>query len=227
MKKIIPFSTLKDYIHFLSERKCHQIGEGAEGKCYLSDLDGYVYKVITNVDNTGKRIGSYDASKIITTQDIKLSHYILPDELYVIDNEVIGYRTKYIKEKNIFEEYNPKEIIKQLSNLKEQILINAYHEIREETDILSKAQIEIYDLTYNLLFTGQKYYGIDTCGYERTEENILTYNREYLDDAIRENFCTMLYKTQQYSDESISELDYKEDMEEYSKGLIKLIKKRN
>lgn len=231
MDKIVEFSKLSDYLKFLGENKCSNrsiVGEEAEGKCFLSQNDGYVYKIITNKDSNGTPIANYDISKIITTHDIKLEQYVLPEQLYVADNELIGYKTKYIKEKSIFDETNPKEIIKKLQELKEKVLIEGYYKILEETDKLSKEQIEIYDLTYNLLFTGKEYYGIDTCGYERTKETefLYTYNRTYLEEAIKENFYTILTKLNIYSEKSLEELEYKENMEEYAKGLIELVKKR-
>lgn len=230
MEKIVKFSSLKDYLNFLGKKNCsnrYLIGEGAEGKCFFSPTDGCVYKLITKKDYNGERIANYDVKKIITTHDLELSQYILPEELYIINNELIGYKTKYIKEKSIFDETNPKETIKKLQELKEKVLIEGYYKILEETDKLSKEQIEIYDLTYNLLFTGEQYYGIDTCGYQQTnEENILTYNRDYLNEAIKENFYTILKRAHIYPKESIYELDNREDMEDYCKGIIKLIKTR-
>ena len=58
------------------------------------------------------------------------------------------------------------------------------------------------------------------------QDNLLEYNKEYLDEAIKENFYTMLYRTHIYPKESIYELDSKEDMEEFHKGIIRLVKKR-
>ena len=229
MEKITPFNSLKDFIIFLAKKGCMQcqlIGEGAEGKCYLSNVDGYVYKVITNKNFDGQSIVNYDIKKVITIDDIELKQYILPEELYVVDNELVGYKTRYIKEKNIFDESNSYEILKKLYELKEKVLIDAYYRILKETEMLSRKQIKICDLTYNLLFTGDQYYGIDTCGYEKVQDNLLEYNKEYLDEAIKENFYTMLYRIHIYPKESIYELDSKEDMEEFHKGIIRLVKKR-
>lgn len=228
MKKIIEFPSLKDYIIFIGKKGCRQlIGEGAEGKCYLSKLDGNVYKLITNKDSNGNLIINYNINKIITTEDIHLENYILPEELYVVDNELIGYKTKYIKEKSVFAEQKPQEILKKLYNLKEKILIEAYYQILKETDILSKEKIEIYDLTYNLLFSEAKYYGIDTCGYEKTNNTtfLQAYNRYYLEEAIKQNFNEILTKTKRYSDDYLDELINIENMEDYTKTLIKVIKK--
>ena len=227
MQQIISFNSLKDFLLFLRRKECYLLpgGEGSEGQCYLSKLDGKLYKFINKVDNNGEPVVKYDITKIITTQDIDLIHYVLPEELYVINNQLIGYKTKYIKEDNFFTEIPSKKISIKVYNLTEKKLLSAYYRILKETDRLSKKSIQTYDLNCNILFTGEDYFGIDTCGYQHTENDVFSENKYALEEAIKENLSQILYNFNFLSMKSADELMEECDMEIYTRKLVKLIKK--
>ena len=66
MQQIISFNSLKDFLLFLRRKECYLLpgGEGSEGQCYLSKLDGKLYKFINKVDNNGEPVVKYDITKI-------------------------------------------------------------------------------------------------------------------------------------------------------------------
>lgn len=219
MERVINFNSLKEFLIFLGKNKCCLLpnGEGAEGRCYLSKIDGKIYKIINKLDIDGKPINNYDIKKIITINDVNLVYYVLPEELYVMNGKLIGYKTKYVKDDIFLEGVTTKRICKEVYNLDEKILLSAYYRILKETDKLSDEKIKIYDLTYNLLFNGEDYYGIDTCGYHRIEEDVFKYNQSVLEEAIKENYYQLLCNYNLVLSEVLDELWDESNMEIYTK----------
>ena len=134
-----------------------KLGTGCEGITYLSKKDNKAYKILTDFEYEDK-IGD-----IITSSDIKLKYILLPEELYVYDNHLIAYKTKYIK-KDLLNKNNKDNSIYNIDFNK---FIISYKNILNELKILSKNKIEIYDVIPNLMFDGENLYLIDTCSYKK------------------------------------------------------------
>lgn len=155
-----------------------KLGTGCEGITYLSKKDNKAYKILTDFEYEDK------IEDIITSFDINLKYILLPEKLYVYDNILIAYKTKYIK-KNFLDIDNKDNNI---YNIDFDKFITAYKNLLEEIKILSKNKIEIYDVTPNLMFDGTDLYLIDTCSYKKTNEKIYKiydWNKERLDSAIK------------------------------------------
>ena len=155
-----------------------KLGTGCEGITYLSKKDNKAYKILTDFEYEDK------VDDIITSSDIDLKYILLPEKLYVYDNHLIAYKTKYIK-KNFLDIDNKDNNI---YNIDFDKFITAYKNLLEEIKILSKNKIEIYDVTPNLMFDGTDLYLIDTCSYKKTNEKIYkiyNWNKERLDSAIK------------------------------------------
>lgn len=155
-----------------------KLGTGCEGITYLSKKDNKAYKILTDFEYEDK------IEDIITSFDINLKYILLPEKLYVYDNILIAYKTKYIK-KNFLDIDNKDNNI---YNIDFDKFITAYKNLLEEIKILSKNKIEIYDVTPNLMFDGTDLYLIDTCSYKKTNEKIYkiyNWNKERLDSAIK------------------------------------------
>lgn len=223
MKNIIKFNTCKDFTNFLKDKvHCKPIGEGVEGVCFVSRNGEEVYKIIT------KPAEKYDVNKIITVNDIdiNLSHYLLPQELYVLnDNTLIGYKTKYIREKNLFEFNNLIKSNYTLNQINFDSLITAYYEILKETDLLSDKNILIYDLAWNLYFTGKNFYGIDTCGYKNVKKDVHKINKDIVEETLKDIFATYLMFHEENYDNLLSDIHKEQNMKKYLKKLTPIIKK--
>lgn len=155
-----------------------KLGTGCEGITYLSQIDNKAYKILTDFEYEDK------VEDIITSSDIDLKYILLPEELYVYDNHLIAYKTKYIK-KNLLDT-NDKD--NNIYNIDFDKFITAYKNLLEEIKILSKNKIEIYDVIPNLMFDGTDLYLIDTCSYKKTNEKIykiFDWNKKRLDTAIK------------------------------------------
>lgn len=223
MRKIINFDSYTDFVNFIKDKiSTKQIGNGSEGVCYISKDEESAYKIVFC-----PAIG-YNIDKIITTNDIdvELSHYLLPQEVYVLNNyTLLGYKTKNIKERNLFENTN---LIKDDYNLNQidfEVLITAYHKILKETELLSDKNILIYDLVGNLYFTGNHFYGIDTCGYKKVATDVHETNKEKLEEALKEIFSTyLMFHEEEYCD-TPDNIHEETNMQNYIKKLSRIIKK--
>lgn len=216
------FDSLEDYKRFLEkEKKCStEIGRGGEGICYLSDSDNQVYKLITKYQL------KYDIDKIITTSNTDVSQYIFPNELYAVDDQMVGYRTRYIEERNLFDiKTIDISLFKDDSYFDIESFLTAYYEILKDTNKLATEGIAIHDLVLaNLLFVGRHFYGIDTIGYTKVNFNPANSNKRILDTTIKRGFNVALTKGSSFPSEFIADLREEKDMEKYIKRLVRLIK---
>lgn len=191
-----------------------KLGTGAEGIAYLSLNDNCVYKVLTDFEYEDK------VDDIITSSDIDLKYFLLPEDLYVCDNHLIAYKTKYIS-KNLFDKrkYNIKDI--NFDNL-----IIAYKNILKEVKLLSSNKIKTCDITFNLLFDGKDLYVIDTCGYRKVNKDIneiYRCNKLYLSEAIKD--ILSIYMRKDLSLDKYNKLVYIQDIEEQLNEIKNSIKR--
>lgn len=210
MSNIIEFGNKELLYKYLKEtkgvnfNKC--VGFGSEGSCYLSKKDNDVYKVFEMC------FGHIDPKEIITTKDIDLESFAFPKKLFSVDNNLEAYTSKLVK----------KDYLKIIDEddiyiLNFDALIKAYYKMVKDVEKLTKEQVNIYDLSYNLLFDGKNLVGIDTCHYERREGDLLEHNLDCLDSAVKDPF-TFFLKNNDY------EIDKDLEVEEYCKVLQKDLK---
>ena len=228
-RNIITFDNYYQFNNFIKDKGLlEKIGEGSEGICYLSSTEQKVYKILYE---TFKKqiIEMYTPSQIITTKDIELKHFYLPEELYTMKQQLLGYKTKYLPT-DLFDFDKRNGNPTNLYRINFDKLIKAYYRMLKEIEKLSKEKIQIYDLSHNLMFTGANLIGIDTCGYERNNSksihgmSLLEFNTCKLDDAIREVFASWIINSNNLSIEDIFELNEEENTEKYLKKLKKQIK---
>lgn len=147
------------------------------------------------------------------------------EELYLIKDILIGYKTRYIKERNLFNKEHSWRLRLGIVPFDIDLFLKAYYEILSDTNILSANKIKIFDLPYNLLYTGKHLYGIDTCGYKKVQENIKKLNKQLLDSAIKEAFYDIFTLYGDYDNETVFNISQEKNMERYAKKLNKLLKK--
>lgn len=170
MSRIKNFKCYDDLKKFIYNKTYHEIGSGGEGICYKG-YDDKAYKLLYEepIVNTPYK---YDINKIITNDNINIESFIFPDELYVVNNELKGYKSKLIK-CNLFSSYNTSDI-STISFIDFNNLINAYNYMLNDIDILSTYNILANDLALNIIYDGDRLYAIDTCSY--TIEDYYTAN---------------------------------------------------
>lgn len=190
MKKsnnIITFKNLDEYNQFLRTKLLFKkLGNNSEGSCYLSYQDNLAYKILEYslfeaVSNTHK------LSEIITTKDINLKSFAFPQELYSISNKLVGYKTEYITP----DLFNYNDLImkpESIYRIDFNSLKKAYDKMLKDIEKLSQENIKIVDLPCNLMFTGKRLVGIDTCFYRRENTNPIEQNINSLNESIKEIF---------------------------------------
>lgn len=159
------FKTENDFKDYINGLSLVEIGTGAEGTAYFDRKNNEAIKIMDGYDNRFYRL-----NRLITQDDIKVDSYIFPKDLYVCDDDILGYNMDYFQN-DLF------NIDLYLSGRKKLIdlvdLLNAYEVIKKDTDVLSQNKIYVEDLFSNLVYDGKKLAGIDTLGYYRTDRKDL------------------------------------------------------
>ena len=160
-----------DYKAFEDSIEGEFLGNGAEG--YACLVGNKVIKVFFR-----NKLIKMNDRKIITTDDFNLDTFVFPDTLFVWNDRYVGYKCRYIPN-DIFLSKKRLLLEKDIYNI-----LKSREKMLKEAEELSKSNIAIADLAYNLLFDGTNLAAIDTTNYK--ECNYETYNRniELVDGAI-------------------------------------------
>lgn len=160
---------------YIQSRVFREVNSGSEGTCY-EGRDKKIYKYL-DFDTSAP----YIIEEIITEEDIQLESFAFPEELYVVDDTLRGYRTKKVARDyfgdNIFD-------IENITEIDFAAVAKAYRRMLEDVRLLSEEKILIFDLPFNLMFDGENLVGIDTCGYKRVNYDPLNRNIKSLNHAI-------------------------------------------
>lgn len=191
INNIIYFENILEFENYLFEKRItKKLGEGSEGRCYLSLTDNSVYKIMNyKIDEYLGNTRKLD--KIITTKDIKLDSFSFPDLLFVVGKKLVGYRTNYVTP-DLFDFYNLTNNYENMYKINYNSLTKAYYNMLDDVEKLSKEQIRICDLGCNLIFTGKKLVGIDTCYYNKVDYNPYGYNEEEVTESLKKIIDTWI-----------------------------------
>ena len=89
------------------------VGKGREG--YVYSYDGYAYKVINNISDN-------KIEKIKKLKEKEIENVILPKDLFVKNDEILGYKMEYVEKKCDMYDY-----IESLKTLEEKINFQYNH----------------------------------------------------------------------------------------------------
>ena len=173
MKKIKEFTNEKGFINYVTSKIKTEIGEGSEGKVYLTN-DGEVIKIMIDAFEP-KEYNAY--SDIIMDSDIKLDSFIFPKELYIINGIIVGYKEDVFRQ-NIFNSDLSSNI------LDVEQLIRARQKFIEDTKVITENKYSLFELARNILFDNKKLVAIDTLDYIKRDNVTLEENIESLDYAL-------------------------------------------
>ena len=179
----IEFKNITEYKKYLRTQHLTYLGEGSEAKCYLSNVDDLVYKNL--LENTYAR-NSYSADEVITKKQVNLPSFACPIDLHTYQNTVWGYTSEFI----FPDQFSEKSTVSRTKFLKINFnrLRKALELLKKDTEKISKENILIDDLPFNLIFTGTRLIAIDTLSYLRMTENTLKDNLNSIDYAITSVF---------------------------------------
>lgn len=168
--------------------KLFYLGEGSQGKCYLDKDNNLVYKIFFDYYFDDDDCG-YREEDIIKFSGIKNSTFIWPREVIFVGGLVVGYIMLYCNANNLYK-IDPLNV-----NLKglEGMIDSVYRDI----DILTKNEVCLYDVRYNVLYNSKKIYIIDTLEYGYRKIDTID-NREQFDKEI------MLFLVDSYFDDFVN-----------------------
>lgn len=171
------FKSNKELTTFIIGKKITLLNRVTEGICFLGE-DNKVYKML------GKDIiknDNYKVEDVITEDNIKLKSFAFPQELFVLDEKLVGYSSEYIPNDK-FGTINLN--IASVAKMDFEKFSNAYKIMQEDVDILSRNNILMFDLPFNIIYDGNRFVGIDTCGYKKVDYDPTDKNNESFNYAI-------------------------------------------
>lgn len=217
-ENVFTFSDKEEFGRFLD---CLELVEELKrGSCYLSSLDNKVYKILIS-DFNGSEVYNYlvGINDVISTWDIDLKYFALPQEIYVCKDKVIGYNLKFVCS-DLFDKNNI-ELFKRINFDK---LLRAYFKMLSEVSKMSDRNIKINNLAYNLMFTGEELIGIDTLGYKVVDNKVGSWNEWQMDNAVKVALMNGIDNYKGLNEELKRELLGERDMECYIGKVRKMVK---
>ena len=152
------------------------LGDGSQGVCYVDKNFRKVYKFYRSYLEFDDIL--YTKEEILQFKDIKSSTFLFPEEVILLNDEVIGDVTPYRNAKNLCS-LNPLNI--RLDRLIKLLVIAL-----KEIEYISRSGVNSFDVMYNILL-GNKFYFVDTLDYsinDRDYKAILSDNMKYFNLGI-------------------------------------------
>lgn len=149
------------------------LGQGSQGVCYLDKTNNTVIKIFHEFFEEG--ITSYKKEDILKFSNVKNKTFIWATDVIVLNDIVIGYTMPYISARSLWE-INPL-----LLNL--DTLTKGIKNTLQDFEILSKNNIVIYDIMYNILYKNGIFKVIDTLDYSygvNVKDNMRGFNLEIM-----------------------------------------------
>ena len=171
------------------------IGDGSQGTCYLDSKKSLVYKIFHQFldDYEFDEKIKYTSCEFLRFNHISNNTFIWPNDVINVEDEIVGYVTKYVPVRPLYT-MNPLDI-----NIN--ILSEAIKNSQNDLYILSQNGVLTFDLMYNILY-GNKIYVTDCDEFsfsKKSSGKLLEINRY--------NFAYEFYYflVEGYFDEFISE----------------------
>ena len=200
MNKIVNFDSYDEFVLYRKSKTIRELGAGSEGSCYLGS-DGLAYKDLTN--GFSKR--DYILENVITSSECDNKSFAFPHVLFAVNDELVGYTTNVVKKDITNEKYLSTYGIDHIDFDK---LYSAYQVLYQDSIKLAEKGISIIDLSFNLMFDGEKFTAVDTCEYFYTSGECIKHNTESVDDAVKNLFT--IYALFNFDEELDTSLDVKE-----------------
>ena len=174
MKKVKEFDSYLDFEFFFGDIKKKFIGSGGEGEVYETDNN----EIVKYMKDSYEPKYLSESKDIIMADDIELDSFIFPKELYVVNDQIVGYREDYFKGNVIhFNGGNIKDI-----NI--DALERARFRMIKDIEVITFKGYKLEELGRNILFNNKKLCAIDTLDYVKTRNASLEGNVRALDRAL-------------------------------------------
>ena len=172
MKNIREFKERREFDSYMLDNIKKYIGSGGEGDVYLN-ASGEVLKCMKLSSEPRYYSSSQD---IIMEDDMPLESFMFPKELFILNDQIIGYKSNYFQG----------NIIKNNSDsfIDPDTLIKARNRMIKDIEVLTSKGYYLFELPRNLLFNNERLCAIDTLDYRRIENVSLEINTDILDYAL-------------------------------------------
>lgn len=181
------------------------LGQGSQGICYLDKTNNTVIKIFHDFLEDGTT--TYKKEDVVKFSNVKNKTFIWATDVIMLNNIVIGYTMPYISAKSLWE-INPLML-----NL--DTLTKGIKKTLQDFETLSKNNIVIYDIMYNILYKNGIFKVIDTLDYsygDNVKDNMRGFNLEimlFLVDDFFDDFINQSSALKEmYSSKSVSCIDF-------------------
>ena len=171
--EVIKFKNCDDFMQYIESNTVGEIGRGREGSAFLTNND----RVIKYIKSGLARKYCLTDERLLTTDKVWLEHFYLPETLFAIGNQIIGYETRYFSN----------DLFSKKGKIDQQFvdrLVMARAKLLEEIKLLYQLHYFVLDLPPNILFDGKEFACIDTLNYQYKPKVRLVENQVVLDNAI-------------------------------------------
>lgn len=148
------------------------LGMGSQGICYLDKKNKIVYKIFHGYFDDEDE--GYTADDILKFSGIRNNTFIWPSDVVYANGRIIGYTMPYVSSVNLCDT----DLLSTNLNLLEKAIDKSYCDIK----ILTKNNVCLYDVMYNILYSNGKINVIDSMEYNfgnaSLKENMAAFDAE-------------------------------------------------
>jgi len=148
------------------------LGMGSQGICYLDKKNKIVYKIFHGYFDDEDE--GYTADDILKFSGIRNNTFIWPSDVIYANGRIIGYTMPYVSSVNLCNT----DLLSTNLNLLEKAIDKSYCDI----EILTKNNVCLYDVMYNILYSNGKINVIDSMEYNfgnaSLKENMAAFDAE-------------------------------------------------
>lgn len=148
------------------------LGMGSQGICYLDKKNKVVYKIFYGYFDDEDE--GYTADDILKFSGIRNNTFIWPSDVVYANGRIIGYTMPYVSSVNLCDT----DLLSTNLNLLEKAIDKSYCDI----EILTKNNVCLYDVMYNILYSNGKINVIDSMEYNfgnaSLKENMAAFDAE-------------------------------------------------
>ena len=148
------------------------LGMGSQGMCYLDKKNKIVYKIFHGYFDDEDE--GYTVDDILKFSGIRNNTFIWPNDVVYANGRIIGYTMPYVASVNLCNT----DLLSTNLNLLEKAIDKSYCDI----EILTKNNVCLYDVMYNILYSNGKINVIDSMEYNfgnaSLKENMAAFDAE-------------------------------------------------
>lgn len=183
------------------------LGMGSQGICYLDKKNKIVYKIFHGYFDDEDE--GYTADDILKFSGIRNNTFIWPSDVVYANGRIIGYTMPYVSSVNLCDT----DLLSTNLNLLEKAIDKSYCDI----EILTKNNVCLYDVMYNILYSNGKINVIDSMEYNfgnaSLKENMAAFDAEiryFLVDNYFDEFVNndILLREMYYDKKNVTSLEF-------------------